>query len=411
MAGALHERGEHAAAAKELRQLASQEGLAADLRAAALELLVFAELRAGDLDGAAESCARLREASPNGQKLLDAARAAAQALAKGGRAAEADALLASLDGAGAELCAAARIERAYISLEQGDPDAAEAHLSQALACAPEDPRLAEAAFFVAEALYERAEDARAVPLYEIAAKTPGGPAADRALYKGGFARMREGDAAGAAGSFARLAEEHPTSPLFGESLYLQGEMLYRLDRLDEAIACFERLRRASPGHEAMAKTLFRLGLAHCRDARWQEGEEALTELARRFPEFENGAEAELWRGRALSARGNARGARQALERVIARDRGVLAAQARIELGRLHGLAGDTEKALAEFLKVAVLFGGEAEVAEALFLAGQCLEKLGDADRARGQYQEIVQKHPQSPFAAQARARLDELKTF
>ena len=87
------------------------------------------------------------------------------------------------------------------------------------------------------------------------------------------------------------------------------------------------------------------------------------------PEFENAVEAELWRGRALAARKKTRGARQAFERVIALDRGVLAARARLGLGHMSRDEGDLDEALSQYLKVAFLYAHEAEVSEALYHAG------------------------------------------
>ena len=59
----------------------------------------------------------------------------------------------------------------------------------------------------------------------------------------------------------------------------------------------------------------------------------------------------------------------------------------------------------------MLYGNEEEVSEALYLAGACLERLGDPARASSQYEELVAKYPKSSFAAEARERLAELKAF
>ena len=40
---------------------------------------------------------------------------------------------------------------------------------------------------------------------------------------------------------------------------------------------------------------------------------------------------------------------------------------------------------------------------------RCLEALDDTDKARTQYRELIEKHPQSPFADKARARLEALE--
>ncbi len=411
LAWCLYDAERFADAANVLTQIASRRDVDPAMRTASLELLVFSQQKAKNARGVVEAFDAFRRADPNPDKLLAAGRAAAETLKELGNQADADALLATLSNAGTEVGAAARIERAWLALESGDVAKADQLLQSAIRGDAATPEVAEAAFYVAEAWFEKGEDARAIPLYELAARTGGSKVADDALYKAGFARLRANDLDGAARSFALLTENHEKSPLAGEGLYLHGEVLYRLERFAEAIGPLEKLRRTVPNHETMPKALFRLGVAHCRTANFAEGEDALTDLARRFPKFENAAEAELWRGRALVARDNARGARQAFDRVLALDRGVLAARARIELGRLSFDEGDVEKALAEFLKVAVLYGTEAEVTEGLYLAGLCLEKLGDPNRAKSQYQEIVQKYPSSPHAAEARERLAELKAL
>jgi TolA-binding protein len=107
-------------------------------------------------------------------------------------------------------------------------------------------------------------------------------------------------------------------------------------------------------------------------------------------------------------RGDARAARATFERLVARDKTVIAARARIELGKLAADAGDHEQALADFLKVALLYANDDEVAEASFLAGQSLEALGQNDRALERYRDVVAKQPRSPFARRAEQRVREL---
>ena len=91
--------------------------------------------------------------------------------------------------------------------------------------------------------------------------------------------------------------------------------------------------------------------------------------------------------------------------MISLDKGELAAAARIGLGKLFEGEDRDEEALAEYLKVAVLYAHEASVAEALLRAGGCLERLDDPERAAKQYQEILAKYPNSSFADAAREAL------
>ena len=198
----------------------------------------------------------------------------------------------------------------------------------------------------------------------------------------------------AAAAFERLVQGFGGHDLAGESLFLQGESLYRAEQFAAAVAPLQRLTTERPEHASVPKALFRLGLAQGRLERWKECDAALTERLRRAPDFELGAEADLWRGRALAAQGNRRGARAAFDRVVARDKTVLAARARIGIGQLALEAGEAEDALAEFLKVALLFADPEEVAHALYLAGTALEAMGDVDRARAQYRELIEEHPE-----------------
>jgi tetratricopeptide (TPR) repeat protein len=169
------------------------------------------------------------------------------------------------------------------------------------------------------------------------------------------------------------------------------------------------VRKEAPKHEVMPKVLFRLGLARCEREDWKGALEALGALASAKRDFENQAEADLARGRALAHLDRSRDAQAAFERTIALDKGVLGARAHLELGRLHLASKANESALSEFLKVEVLYDLPEETAEAMLGAGGALEAMGDAKRAAEQYRELVEKHGQSPAAAAAKRRLAELE--
>ncbi len=396
-----------------LLALVERDAQDAELATAAVELSIWSARAAGDVDAAAAAWRRLAQRTEDDARLFEAVRVVAAGLREADRAADADALLAELeerarDGA---VALGVLVERTWTALERDALEEAAQRLAQARAAAPDDARVAEAAVFVGEAFYERGDDARAVQCYAAAAAAKESAVADDALYKQGFAQLRAGDAAAAEATFARLVEAHADSDVFGEGLFLLGEARFRQGRWAEAVEPLARLRDEAPDHEVMPKALFRLGLALGQLARWKESEAALAELARAHPTFENGVEADLWRGRALANQGNARAARQAFDRVVARDKGVLAARARLEIGRLHVAAGRTEDALSEFLKVALLYAHAAEVSEAHWLAGRCLETLGDPQKAADQYREILAKYPESELAGAARDRLREMESL
>ncbi len=397
--------GEWDAAIRSLRDLAQRRD--EELVVAGLELMIFAADEADQPQTAAKAWAGFSARCTDEDRLLVGARVAAGTLERNGDRDGARALLGSLlDGLRQPAAVvAARVERTWMALAAEDVASAETEVRRALEADAQNGGVLEAAFFVAEAHYEQGDDEHAAPLYGVAAGE-GSPVADRALYKQGFAEMRRGDLAAAAEAFGSLVGSHRESELFGEGLFLLGEVRFRQGDHARAAQSFARLLKDVPRHEAVPRTLYRMGVSLVQLERHAEAERALSDLARRFAEFEHGVEAELWRGRALAAQGKDRSARQAFERVVARDEGVLAARARLGLGKLALAGNDVEAALSEFLKVALLYSHAEEVAEALLLSGECLDAKGEAEKARDQYREITDKYPESSSADEARRRLD-----
>ena len=84
---------------------------------------------------------------------------------------------------------------------------------------------------------------------------------------------------------------------------------------------------------------------------------------------------------------------------------IIAAQARIGIGRGHEDDGRPAEALSEYLKVSVLYAHDVHVPEALYLAGRCLESLGQTEQAVARYQEIVKEHARSHRVEDAREAL------
>jgi TolA-binding protein len=388
-------------------------GLVADqeLRMAALELAVWAARRAGEPDRARAAFTSYSEMVPDETRRLRAARVAAAALKDADRIPDAEALLFELLGRTRDRAVAVGIcvECTYLALDRNDVAAAEAQARAAYRYTPDDASLAEAFFFVGEAHFEAGADEEAAACYSIAAEAADADVSSRALYKGGFAHLRRDEYDAAGRCFHRLVTEHEKSDLFGESLFLLGASHFRAGRYAQAVEWLERTRKEAPEHAVMPRALYRLGVAQARTERWRDSAETLSLLAREHTEFEHLVEADLWRGRALAGLDQRRGARAAFERVIEKDRGLLAAQAHIELGRLSLAAGDRDEALSKFLYVAVLFAHPDEVSEALFMAGQILETKGDMKQAADRYREAVTQFPDTDFTRRAKARLAEIE--
>jgi TolA-binding protein len=394
------------------RDLASTRD--AGLAIAAGELAVFVRSKRGDVEGAIAAYRGLAELGAGDARCDAAARLVARALATAGRAAEADRCLAeraeaTRDRAGAFELA---LERAWIALDAEHLDAADAAARAAFDLAPagaERARAAEACLFAAEARFEAGDDARAIPLYEIAAASCAEERRAGALYKLGFARLRSGAHAAAADAFARVVGEHASSEVAGESAYLLGEARSRGGDLEHAVEAFDLVQKRWPRHEVAPKALVQLAIALGALGRWKECERAIAALDRAGVPRSAAAEIDLVRGRALAARGEARAARAAFERAIERDDRAVGARARLAIADLARASGDLEGALSEYLRVALLYASEDDVARALYAAGECLEALGRVDKAAERYRELAEAHAEHALAARAKERLAALR--
>ncbi len=405
LAWARHAQSESADAARLLRGLLAKKELDPELTLSALELLIWAERGAKNPDGARAAfdvfCARTNDET----RRLASAKVTALALSEAGRPGDAQKVYEKLSRASdPALAARATLERAWLDIDLGQPSAAEAKARAALEVLPEELAVRECLFFVGEAWYEGKDDPKAIACYQLAQDHSTPDVASRAMYKCGFAHLRAGDLSAAARSFGQLIERFPQSDLSGESLYLWGEAEARAGRFEAAAPPLLRMRKDFPRHAAWGKAMLRLSEALARTERWREAADVSAELLRREPEGEGAVQAELWHARALAALGERRGAEAAFRHVVDKDRGQLSAQARIALGSMSVEAGDLEGALSEFLKVALLYAHEEEVAEALYRAGEVLEKQGESEQALVQWREAA-KHEETAFGRRARQRL------
>lgn len=364
-------------------------------------------------DGAAARAAweRLARLAPEGERTPETALVAALALDEAGDARAAAALLDEAARQFPRWSGRDRLlyQRALCLEKGGAAEAAKALLARIAREHAASPLAAQAAFDVGERAYAAGDYDGALASYAKAA-ADGSPVADAALYKSGWCQFQKERFAEAAALFAQLPARFEKSPLAGEARFLAGEALYRAGRHERAAEALAEFGRLHPRHEQRAKGLFRLGLCAGELSRMDECLDALTRLQREFPDFELRAESDLWLGRALLEKKRTNDALAKFDAVIRADRGVLAARAHLGRGDALLAQGRLDDALGEYLKVSLLFSSAPEVASALYRSGQCLEQMGDRERAKARYRELVERHAQAPEAEPARARLKELET-
>ncbi len=377
---------------------------------AALELLVWAERKNGNASQARKACLAFAARTNDHGRRMGTAKEASLALIENGEPGEALGLWVELRGSSGSHAesAAIDVERAHLILAAGRLDDCQTILDRLRRADEDVAGLGEAYLFLGEARFEAGDTKGATHAYDLAILEGGAPEVlQRALYKGGFAWLRLDDADKAVARFAALVEQHPACTFVGESLFLMGEAHFRAGRFAEAESALRRVVENHKRHDVRPKALFRLGIACGEQGKWAESAPVLNELLQRHSDFEAALEAELWRGRALMHTDKSRAARAAFERVAKGDAGILSARARIGLGQLAEAANEAEDALAEYLKVAVLYAHAEEVAEALYRAGDVLAGLGQDDKAAARFEEASQKHPDTVFGRRAKSRLGQ----
>jgi TolA-binding protein len=395
-------------AERSLSKLLSDDKLPKEVAAAALELQVSVARARKDGPGAHAAWERMVRVAPENERTAEAALVAALALDECGDPKSGSKLLADAQPRFPKWSGRDRLawQRVLLAQKANDPQA-KALNEQFMREFASSPFARDAAFEMGEQLYAAGDFDGALASY-AKAQGEGSRVADAALYKSAWCRFQKEQWSEAAGLFAQIPAKFSKSPLCGESLYLAGESLYRAGEFEKALAPLEEFLKGWPKHDHRAHGLFRAGLCLGELGRCEESEEQLKKLAREFPQFELKSEADLWLGRDLLAMKRTNDALARFDAVIAADRGVLAARAHLGRGEALVAQGKLEDALGEFLKVSLLFSSEPEVARSLWLAGQCLEAMGDKEKAKSRYRELIEQHPKSPEAKDAKARLAEL---
>lgn len=145
------------------------------------------------------------------------------------------------------------------------------------------------------------------------------------------------------------------------------------------------------------------------EARDARAVELFTEVAGSYGATGAGQAAEVWLGERALARGDADEARRhwtaALERGTERP---MAAAARLDLAQLDRSTGRAEQLLAELLRERDAGKGPLPADALLTELARTYEALGRDAEARQTWQQLVDEHGDSPYAAAARLQLSTL---
>jgi TolA-binding protein len=229
-------------------------------------------------------------------------------------------------------------------------------------------------FGLAFIAYEEKEFAASAKLLDRVLENPGSPLAPRAAFQAGRALSQLGKHEAAAARFSRVTDEYKNrgSEQYEESLLRLGENYHQLGQYELAIQCQDRL------------------------------------LAE-YPEGDLRHEAQFARGFALQFSDDHDSAVKAYRKVVAGTRLPVAARAQYHIGECRIEQRRHRDAAREFNTTVANFdfGGDYEewVRRSLLAAGTAFQEVEDHEAAAAQFEELIERFPQSKEGRAARDRL------
>lgn len=223
-----------------------------------------------------------------------------------------------------------------------------------------------------------------------------------AAYTAAMADFRDGDCIDAEPAFRKVRREYPYSRFAALSELRIADCKMEQREWAEAIQAYRQFVRNRPSHQMVPYARFKVAEAHFRQIpdEWllsppayerDQGptKEALRQLRRfilDFPEDERVEEAQEMAAKALELL--ARHELYVAEFYLERDEPLAA------IGRLRTLL--------------TAYQGSGMEPQALLMLGRTYLELRDRHQAREAFEQLVERHPGSGYAAQARSYLDEL---
>ena len=239
----------------------------------------------------------------------------------------------------------------------------------------------------------------------------------RALYLRGqtaVGRERWGDVSE---PLARLVDRYPKSQLARAAEYWLAEAAYRQANYDEAATRFATLTAALPDDaedvpDWHAMITLRRAQLLAQQGRHNDAARLAATISSRFVDFDRQFEADYVVGRTAAARADFDQAREMYRRVLRSPSGSkteTAAMAQWMIGETYMHQRDYRQALAEYLKVEILYAYPRWQAAALLQAGKCHEFLGEPAEAAKIYDRMLSVYPNTTFHHEAARRLELLR--
>lgn len=274
---------------------------------------------------------------------------------------------------------------------------------------PGSPLAAEALHNVGQFAYDSQNYARAAKAYYAAmTQAKGTELGEKAAYKYGWAFYHMKDLDSAQKAFRYQLVTYPSGPLAKEAAFMEAECLFDQEKYEEALKAYQQLGNL-PNKEYQVLALLHAGQAAAKLQQWDRSIELLARIPAEFSDSALVPEALYEQGWAKQNQGKPDEAVALYEQVIGKTNREVAARAQFMIGEIQFEKKDHAAAISSFFKVAYGYSYPKWQAMATYEAGRCFEVLGKKEQALKQYQELVEKFPESDKTPLANQRIQELK--
>ena len=247
----------------------------------------------------------------------------------------------------------------------------------------------------ADALYEKGLAEVAAKKYPAAVKTfegllqdqPQNANADRVLYELAWAYSSSGDAVGAAATFSKLAEQHPDSSLASEASFHVGEDAYNNKDYAKAVAGYTKAKKQRDNEALAEKVDYKLGWSYYQLKQYDKSLEQFVSQIDSFPGGALAADGLFMKGECLF---KLKKYEEALSVFLAASKNEASSPLIDVLTALHGgqAAGQLEKweqSLELLQPIPEKHPDSPYLAEARYETGRAKQKLGRLDEALQDY--------------------------
>jgi tetratricopeptide (TPR) repeat protein len=231
----------------------------------------------------------------------------------------------------------------------------------------------------------------------------------RSVYLRGLSLLRLGDAAGAVRVLESDGAGGADETLKGHMAIVKGEALLATGRGREAAETLGEVLKTGTQGANLEVVSLRIGEAWAAAQEWEKSERAYGEFLGRWPESELWFQAKFGEGWAREQRGMHDAAIKAYREVVEKHDGQTAARAQFQIGECLYGQRKHEAAVAEFLKVDVLYAYPEWSSAAIYEAGRCLAESGKSAEAMKQFDDVIARFGETSWARLAKEQREVVR--